>query len=103
MNRRISICKMGAFAPGQRRLIDINDGDEALILNDGGVCYAINNVCPHAGAALERGTVVDGVLFCPLHQWGFRLSTGQSINDDALCAKTYRVISEGGCLYLALD
>jgi nitrite reductase/ring-hydroxylating ferredoxin subunit len=52
---------------------------------------------------LERGTVVGGVLFCPLHQWGFYLSTGESSHANDLWAPTYRVVSEGERLYLELD
>ncbi|ETX01140.1 MAG: hypothetical protein ETSY2_37765, partial [Candidatus Entotheonella gemina] len=96
----IDICAVKELAPGQRRIVDIGDYDEVLVLNLDGVYYAINNVCPHAGAALERGTVVDGVLFCPLHQWGFCLSNGRAIDDDALYAQIYRVISQDQRLYL---
>ncbi|PON16612.1 hypothetical protein C2W62_17530 [Candidatus Entotheonella serta] len=52
---------------------------------------------------MERGTVVDKILFCPLHQWGFCLSTGQAINQDDLWAQTYRVVPAGDSLYLALE
>ncbi len=102
MRQRIDICTAEELAPGQRRIVDIGDYDEVLVLNIDGKVYAINNVCPHAGAALERGAVVDGVLFCPLHQWGFCLATGQSIDDADLCARTYPVITRGERLYLVL-
>ena len=103
MSQLINICAAAELTPGQRRLVDVRDDDEALVLNIDGAYYAISNVCPHAGAALERGDVMDGVLFCPLHQWGFRLADGRSIAGDHLCARTYRVITRGGHLYLACD
>jgi nitrite reductase/ring-hydroxylating ferredoxin subunit len=99
--QRIDICAAEELAPGQRCIVEIGD-DEILVLNIKGNYYAINNVCPHAGAALERGTVVDGVLFCPLHHWGFCLSTGQAINGDSCCAHTYRLDTQGKRLYLTL-
>lgn len=102
MSRRIEICHTGELTPGQRRIVDIGDYAEVLVLNIDGECYAINNACPHAGVALERGTIMDGILFCPLHQWGFCLSTGQSISDGDLCARTYRILSEDERLYLLL-
>lgn len=102
MSRHIDICAAGDLAPGQRRVVEIGDYDEVLVLNMDGEFYAINNICPHASAALERGAVVDGVLFCPLHHWGFHLATGQSLDDDHLCARTYRIISQGERLYLVL-
>lgn len=102
MSRRIDICAAGELAPGQRRVVDIGDYDEVLVLNLDGTFYAINNVCPHAGAALERGMVKDGVLFCPLHHWGFRLADGQSVDEDILCARTYAVVTEDERLCLLL-
>jgi nitrite reductase/ring-hydroxylating ferredoxin subunit len=103
VRRRIDICHAEDLAPGQRRVVNISDYDDVLVLNIGGEYYAINNSCPHAGAALERGTVVGGVLFCPLHQWGFYLSTGESSHANDLWAPTYRVVFEGERLYLELD
>jgi nitrite reductase (NADH) small subunit len=102
MPQRIDICASEDVTSGQRRIIEMPD-DEVLILNIHGSYYAISNVCPHAGAALERGAVVDNVLFCPLHQWGFHLSTGQSIRDNTICARTYHVITQGDRLYLEWD
>ena len=103
MSQRINICATEELAPGQRRIVEMGDDDEVLVLNLDGEYYAINNVCPHAGAALERGTVMDDALFCPLHHWGFRLTTGRSVAGDSLCAQTYRVVSQGGHLYLESD
>ena len=100
MSQFIDICAAADLAPGQRRLVDVGDDDEVLVLHIDGAYYAISNVCPHAGAALERGNVIDGVLFCPLHQWGFRLSNGRSIAGDGLQACIYRIISQGERLYL---
>ncbi|HMN81250.1 MAG TPA: aromatic ring-hydroxylating dioxygenase subunit alpha [Burkholderiaceae bacterium] len=37
---------------------------------DGGV-RAFDDRCPHRGAALARGRVVDGMLECPYHGWRF--------------------------------
>ena len=103
MSRWIDICHTEELAPGQRRLVDMGDDDEVLVLNIAGEYYAINNACPHAGAALERGTVMGSVLVCPLHRWGFCLSTGQSLQDDNLYAQTYGVVSADERLYLVLD
>lgn len=102
MSQYIDICAVGELTPGQRRIVELGDDDEVLVLNMDGTFYAINNVCPHAGAALERGTVENSVLFCPLHHWGFCLSTGQSI-DNNLCARTYRIVSQRERLYLLVS
>lgn len=102
MSQRIDICAVEELAPGERRIVGLGNYEEVLVLNIDGTYYAINNVCPHAGAALERGTVVDEVLYCPLHRWGFDLFTGRFIDDGALCAQTYRVVVQSGRLCLEL-
>ncbi|MGE3173590.1 MAG: Rieske (2Fe-2S) protein [Planctomycetota bacterium] len=37
---------------------------------------AIDNACPHAGAPLCDGAVLDGKVVCSLHLWEFDLRTG---------------------------
>jgi nitrite reductase/ring-hydroxylating ferredoxin subunit len=39
--------------------------------------YALDNACPHAGANLAGGTIVEGCVVCPKHGWPFRLESGQ--------------------------
>lgn len=57
-------------------------GDTSLALfNVNGSLYAIDNICPHAGGPLARGTLSgpDGaIVVCPLHGWRFDVRTGQS-------------------------
>ena len=38
--------------------------------------YATGNVCPHLGALLSFGTVVDGYVECPMHHALFDIRTG---------------------------
>ena len=102
MSKRLRICAVDELPSGTRRVVDIGGYDEVLVLNVDGVIYAINNVCPHAGAALERGIIKDDVLYCPLHHWGFRLSSGAAIDATTYCARTYRVITCGDDLMLCL-
>ena len=102
MSSRLHICGVHDLPPGKRQVVDIGDYGEVLVLNVDGVVYAINNECAHEGAALERGMVRRGVLFCPLHQWGFVLASGASINDPAYCAQTYPVEIHDDQLYLYL-
>lgn len=42
-----------------------------------GLLFALDDVCPHAGAALARGRIRDGMVQCPLHGSKFDLRTGQ--------------------------
>ncbi len=37
--------------------------------------YKIQRFCPHLGEDLKNGTITDGVLVCPRHQWNFDLNS----------------------------
>lgn len=91
MSERRRVCALHELPPGSRRVVEINRYEEALVLNLDGALYAISNICPHEGAALQRGLVVDKVLYCPLHRWGFELTTGAYIGNTAICARLYPV------------
>jgi phenylpropionate dioxygenase-like ring-hydroxylating dioxygenase large terminal subunit len=43
----------------------------ALFRDSHGQVHAICAVCPHRGADLARGRVIDDVIECPLHGWRF--------------------------------
>ena len=102
MSKLIRVCRMQELPPGARRVVVIDDNEEALVLNVEGTVYALSNICPHEGAALERGIVDDGVLYCPLHRWGFVLFSGVSLDDANLSACTYKVEPRGEELFLRL-
>jgi nitrite reductase/ring-hydroxylating ferredoxin subunit len=53
-----------------RRLACVRRGDRVDVLDDR---------CPHEGHALSMGTLRDGVLTCPWHNWKFDLSSGRCL------------------------
>lgn len=67
-----------------------------LFKTDQGI-FAIDAMCPHAGANLAKGSVCDGVVSCPVHLWQFRLSDGKYLDADAerFNVQTYAVCTEG--------
>ena len=61
---------------GARRVVRV-EGQEVLLLRQGGQVYAVAARCPHMGAPLERGKVTaEGSLICPWHHSAFNLRTG---------------------------
>lgn len=103
MSERLHICAVHELPPGARRVVEINAYEEALVLNLGGMIYAISNICPHEGAALQRGSVEGTVLYCPLHRWGFELTTGGYIDNATICARLYAVEACDNHLYLCVS
>jgi nitrite reductase (NADH) small subunit len=98
----IRICAADEFPSGSRRVVEINDYEEVLVLNIDGRIHAISNICPHQGAALERGPVEGNILYCPLHRWGFVLPTGTCIDDATICLRKYLTETKHGDLLLHL-
>ncbi len=62
-----------AFKPGA--CVRVGDLRIAVFPLEGGY-VAIDNACPHAGAPLCDGTLLQGKVVCYLHLWEFDLRTG---------------------------
>lgn len=62
---------------GARRVVDVG-GLKILLIHHREQIYAVDNTCPHMGAALEKGKVTDdGAIVCPRHHSAFDLRTGE--------------------------
>jgi len=49
----------------------------------------MDNACPHASGNLSGGTVADGAVTCPWHDWSFDLDTGVCTHSDRARVTTY--------------
>jgi NADPH-dependent 2,4-dienoyl-CoA reductase/sulfur reductase-like enzyme/nitrite reductase/ring-hydroxylating ferredoxin subunit len=72
-----------SLAPGQRILGEA-DGEQILLINDGGMFHAVAASCTHYGGPLNDGIVVDGTIRCPWHHACFRLESGEAARPPAL-------------------
>lgn len=71
-----AVLRQAELPEGERRVVDLG-GQAILLLNHGGHIYAVDNRCPHMGAALEGGEVTeDGIIVCPRHHSAFDLRRG---------------------------
>jgi nitrite reductase/ring-hydroxylating ferredoxin subunit/uncharacterized membrane protein len=59
------------------------EGRQVLLYRQGGNLYALDNVCSHAGGLLNRGTVEDLTVTCPLHGSRFALADGRVMRGPA--------------------
>lgn len=70
-------------------------GDEdVVLLRSGGRLCALSGTCPHAGAPLAEGLVVDGTLRCPWHHARFDCATGEAVGAPAFGALDRFAVSE---------
>ena len=74
-----------------------DDGPQVLLTRQQGQVHAFAPNCPHYGAPLEKGKVVDGRLICPWHHACFKVESGHLCEPPALDdLPTYAVREEGG-------
>lgn len=54
--------------------------------------FGMNNICPHAGAALHAGHCnKQGIVACPAHGYKFDVKTGRSIDGNNYYQKTFKI------------
>ncbi|MDO7884817.1 FAD-dependent oxidoreductase [Hymenobacter cheonanensis] len=74
-----------------------DDGPKVLLTRQHGQVHAFAPNCPHYGAPLEKGKVVNGKLVCPWHHACFRVENGQLCEPPALDdLPTFAVREAGG-------
>ncbi len=62
--------------------------------------FAIDNICPHRGAPLHDGQMIDGNITCPWHQWHFQLEDGVCTNIPRVRVASYPVEVRDGTIWI---
>ncbi len=76
-------------------------GIPAVVLKDADGIHAIAATCSHLGGPLDEGQLENGVVYCPWHRSGFRMSDGEVVNSPAVCAQpTFTVRVRNGKIEL---
>jgi phenylpropionate dioxygenase-like ring-hydroxylating dioxygenase large terminal subunit len=55
----------------QPRKVALQGHDLVLFRGEDDAAAAMDDACPHKGASLSEGSVREGRLLCPWHQWAF--------------------------------
>jgi nitrite reductase (NADH) small subunit/3-phenylpropionate/trans-cinnamate dioxygenase ferredoxin subunit len=71
-----SLCELTDLCEGSGKYVEVAGFQLAVFLH-GGQVYVMDNRCPHAGANLSAGWILDGCAVCPKHGWPFRLDNGE--------------------------
>jgi nitrite reductase/ring-hydroxylating ferredoxin subunit len=78
------------------------DGRPVALFLVGDEVFAIDDVCGHKQRSLSKGTVLDGQVICPGHQWKFDPRTGQA-EDQELCQVVFAAqVTEDGHVLIDL-
>jgi nitrite reductase/ring-hydroxylating ferredoxin subunit len=72
-------------------------GERILIANVSGDFYAMRAKCNHMGGPLDKGTLEDNVVTCPLHgsKWDVRTGTLVHFVRPLPPERVYRLIIDG--------
>ncbi|MGE8317943.1 MAG: Rieske (2Fe-2S) protein [Comamonas sp.] len=98
MDEWITIASWANVSTTHRALVRVAGHEIAVFVVDGQP-YAIEDSCPHAGAALCRGALDGHLVQCPAHGLRFDLRTGGLAGcQDGLKARTYSVRVEGDAI-----
>jgi nitrite reductase (NADH) small subunit/3-phenylpropionate/trans-cinnamate dioxygenase ferredoxin subunit len=89
-----TVAKVGDIAEGEGQGYTVA-GRLIAVFNDRGEYHAIDDLCPHMGAALSPGYILDGEVVCPWHAWRFCIRTGTWSDNDALSVNVFAVRVEG--------
>ena len=116
-NKKISFCNPeylkvlleGAENLNHGEMKEIKFGNKTskesfLILNYQGEIHALSNFCPHFGAPLHTGLLIDNVLKCPWHGASFDIQSGMcEISPSIDGLNKFSVIKEENNLYALID
>jgi nitrite reductase/ring-hydroxylating ferredoxin subunit len=100
MNERLcSVTELPAV--NQVREFTLESGRKICVANVWGEYYALDNACPHLGAALGQGTVAAGFIVCPWHGWQIDPQSGLPEQDRTCSVRRYSLIIAEAGVYLS--
>jgi 3-phenylpropionate/trans-cinnamate dioxygenase ferredoxin subunit len=82
MSEWVTVAQAGELAPGEFRVVDVND-TQVAVFNLGGQFYAIADVCTHDAGQLTGGTIEGDEIVCPRHGARFSIRTGAALTAPA--------------------
>lgn len=72
----VKVAEVTELAPGQMKMVEWGE-DQVLLVNLDGSFYACDNICTHAGAPLNEGSLEGEQVECPLHGSVFNVTNGE--------------------------
>ena len=78
----VDVAPAGELAPGDYRVVDVDDVMVA-VFNLDGEFYAIEDVCTHDYGELTGGCIEGAEIVCPRHGARFDIKTGEALSPPA--------------------
>ncbi|WP_013321761.1 NifU family protein [Gloeothece verrucosa] len=71
------------------------DKQKLILYRKGEQIWGYRNSCNHLGMPLDTGTVEQGILTCPFHEFQYRLETGECLSVPQLFLEPYPIKRSG--------
>jgi len=97
---RLGPCSL--WEEGSGRPFDVR-GRELAVFRVGERYFSLDHRCPHRGGPLALGSVCEGVVTCPWHEWRFELATGRSLVNPKLQVGCYPTEVREGQVWVRLE
>jgi nitrite reductase/ring-hydroxylating ferredoxin subunit len=95
----VHVAELKELARRRRKQVTVGSCPIALFLVDDEV-FAVDDTCIHQERSLAKGTLLNGQVICPGHQWRFDPRTGEAEDQEGRQA-TYAVqVTDEGAILL---
>lgn len=98
MSEWVPVTDMKELARRRKKVVTV-DGEDVVLFLAGETVYALRDTCIHQQRSLSKGTLFNGRVICPGHQWAFNLESGWE-DTQGECQPTYQVKVENGQVQL---
>lgn len=82
MARFVKVATTDEMAPGQAKMVQVDDKKIALFQVEGGF-YALDDTCTHRGGPLSEGEIAGEQVTCPWHGAIYNITSGQVLSPPA--------------------
>lgn len=96
------VCELEDLPAGEARSFLV-DGFALVLVNTGDAVYALEDSCPHQGAQLSEGEVVDTHICCHEHGWVVDLLSGAVQERDWVQVASFPAEVKNGKVFVQLD
>lgn len=95
------VCGSDELAVGDRREVQLDNGQLVLVVRTQEFLRACPADCPHQETPLLDEAIIDGnILTCPTHYWQWDLSNGDPLEGAEVRLPLYRVREEAGEIFV---
>lgn len=95
------VCGSDEIAVGDRREVQLDNGQLVLLVRTRDFLRACPADCPHQETPLlDEGIIEGNVLTCPTHYWQWDLTNGEPLGGAEMKLPLYRVREEAGDIFV---